>query len=695
MSGHESDRSQSTVQDQPSRSVDVDPTAEVVHDAIAENGRGSVGRHQLRREESSLGRLRERFGRAAEQRFSAYFRTEGERFDELRNVIDQARFETTADEYLARTTLTVLIVALLSGVLGAGVGIAAFGPVGAGVGGVIGVGAGAGVTAFAGYWYPHLRANQRRQQIDRQLPDAVMAMYSLSQGGMELPEIVKWVGESDEIGDEVSVEFQMIVNEMETFGADLQTAIRETRDATPSADLRELLDDMDSSLRSEQDILPFLAERTERFNRRMEEQTDDYLESINNLAETFIGVVVVGGTVVVGLLTIIDVNTVGGNIPAAIGAIYYVVLPIVGVAAIATARYRSPFTPLRRGNTFDLPDPNVTSDGVEETLEAAEDELTPLETRGLEQLRDGLQAEERQSIRGWIYGRFERHPESTLFASVPIVGAYLAAVTLTGVVNPRPAGFQSDPVITTVATIVVPVATLVSPITVFKRRRQQFHEEIESQLPGVLDRLARITESGETLGGAIETVARKDGNRLEEELEGVRREIQFSTSLGVALKRMSNRVQNSRITRAVRILVESNTASGYVDEVIQNIYATVQRVAEGRRRRRSEMAPHVRGLILGFSVYLLISAFMLAFLLPNVEMIATVDAQAEAAGVGAGTTTADLSANTYRVLLFHGAIVQSVVYGGLAGELLHGDAFRGGGLTLAGLVASVVVFGVI
>ncbi|MFC6770041.1 type II secretion system F family protein [Halorubrum pallidum] len=676
-----------------SKSAGRNPTrsSDIVREAVnreAEQARS-------RRGDRGVGGWYERFVEWCDQRWSEHYRDHKDEWETVWAEVDQARFEATGDEYLARARGTVIATTLTLTVVGViGGGIAGGGVLPAVLGGVLTlVGVGVGSVQVA-QKYPRFRAYQRRQQIDRQLPDAVMAMYSLSQSGMGLPEIVSWIATSEEIGEEVSVEFQMITNEIETFGVDLRTAIQETRDATPSEDLRSLLDDMESSLESEQSIGPFLSERAERFNRRRREQTTSYLETINNLSETFLGFVVVGGTALIALLTIVDMNTIGGIIPTAIGAIVYVLIPLAGVAMIVTTRVLSPFTPLRQAPEFELPDPEVTSESVGEMLQDGEDDYTALEKRGLEQLGDGLEAG-KDSLGTKLKRAVRLTPEMSLIATVPAVIAYLGVLTVSGLASPTPSGFLSAPVLTTAAVVGVPIGALMIPISVLKKRRQEYHEEIESQLPDVLDRMARITESGQSLSIAIGSVAREDGNRLEQELEGVRKEMEYSTSLSVALKRMSNRVQNQRIARTVRILVESNTATGYVHEVLQNIHQTVKQAADARQTRQVEMEPHIRGLVVGFAVYLVISAFFVGILLPNVEMISELEAQATAAGVTTGGTGVGINTDVYRVLLLHGAIIQSVVYGGLAGELRHGDVFRGSGLILTGVAVSIVTFGVI
>jgi flagellar protein FlaJ len=71
-------------------------------------------------------------------------------------------------------------------------------------------------------------------------------------------EIIREIAEADEVYGSVSDEFDMTVRDIELFGNDLFTALRDARNLTPSANLEQFLDDLLSVLDSGFDVTNFL-----------------------------------------------------------------------------------------------------------------------------------------------------------------------------------------------------------------------------------------------------------------------------------------------------------------------------------------------------------------------------------------------------------------------------------------------------
>ena len=86
------------------------------------------------------------------------------------------------------------------------------------------------------YCYPILVAQGRKTKIDLDLPYAITYMEALSTT-MTLYEVIRKVYEEMDLFGEVSKEFGMIVRDVEFFGEDLNTAMKNLQRTTPSSNL--------------------------------------------------------------------------------------------------------------------------------------------------------------------------------------------------------------------------------------------------------------------------------------------------------------------------------------------------------------------------------------------------------------------------------------------------------------------------
>jgi len=67
-------------------------------------------------------------------------------------------------------------------------------------------------------------------------------MYSLSRDGIDTEKVFRRLVASENQYGEVAKEFQALVNDMDYFGTDIITAIRNTRNRTPSTGISTFLE---------------------------------------------------------------------------------------------------------------------------------------------------------------------------------------------------------------------------------------------------------------------------------------------------------------------------------------------------------------------------------------------------------------------------------------------------------------------
>ena len=119
------------------------------------------------------------------------------------------------------------------------------------------------------------------------LPYAITYMQALS-STLTLYNIFRSVYEQEELYGEVSREFGIIVRDVELFGDDLITAMRNLGKTTPSENLKTLLDDLILMFESGGDITAFLASRSAHYREIASRELEMGLKTLEIMAEVYV-----------------------------------------------------------------------------------------------------------------------------------------------------------------------------------------------------------------------------------------------------------------------------------------------------------------------------------------------------------------------------------------------------------------------
>ncbi|MHC1567075.1 MAG: type II secretion system F family protein [Candidatus Syntropharchaeia archaeon] len=79
-------------------------------------------------------------------------------------------------------------------------------------------------------------------KIDRTLPHAVVYMYALSKGGMNLLEIIKSLANNENVYGESAREIGYVMRDVEHFGFDMVTPLKNVAENTPSEKFRDSIE---------------------------------------------------------------------------------------------------------------------------------------------------------------------------------------------------------------------------------------------------------------------------------------------------------------------------------------------------------------------------------------------------------------------------------------------------------------------
>jgi flagellar protein FlaJ len=633
-----------------------------------------------------------------------YFKARPDHHFGLQRRLNQARLGMSYDVYLTRTVLYSVVVGLLCALLGLGltVSLARLGVL-AGIESPISVSSGTvlsdialfvaanrvfffgatatlllmflgvSVTWIAQYYYPYILVDSRRRNIDVMLPHAIVYMYALSYGGMDFVTVLKRMAEADDTYGEVAHEFDMVVRDVEVFGNDLFTAIRNARNLTASENMETFLDDMLSVLDSGGNVTEFLHDESDKYMQRSQEEQKRFLETLAMLSEVFIVAFVAAPLFLI--ITLIMMTFLGSAGFSMLFAIVYGVLPLgmlgfIVLVSMLSEPYRSP-------------NHSVTTDSqVDSPTEWFGDDTQHAVIRRI-RLRRRLDAFLSSPLKP-----LRRRPELTLLFSIPLVGVYLAVVAV-ALGAPSVDGFLSRPFRATSLFLVAPFLIVATPMAVVHEQSRRQRRHVAARLPDALDILASSNQMGVSLVEGFGLVARNVTGRFAEELRHVRNDIRWNHDMRNALLSMADRMAVPQLTRTCKILAEGSRSTGNLHQVLKIAAQDTRHRLQMERAREQELQTYVAVVAIGFLVYLgTVVVIDQSFLAPVVERIGETDSSEldQLISVGAG----DIS--TYNALFLHSALVQAVGTGLIIGELADSDVRSGLKYSIALVLVALAVF---
>ena len=584
------------------------------------------------------------------------------------------------------------------------------------------LGAGLAAATYWGRWTTlDQRARARGVEIDATLPRTVAFIYALSRSGMPFQTVLRTLARNEDVYGEASRELGVAVRDMDAFGTDVLTALKETAERTPSENLEEFAENLASVLSSGQSVSSFLHEQYERFQEEVEAQQRQYLDLLSTFAEVYVTVLVAGPLffitvlVVVGLviqdtLVVIRLVTYLGIPLATFGFVVYVDSITEGLNVVSRSGSEDDErTGANTGAGTQRPraaDPTDPTDASPEATGLA-DGGTVRERRP--DPRTGPNAEADADADNWlrlaVYDRIGRYrrtlsdpvglmldtPLYTLLVTGPIgfvlvwlsldvtfgaaSGVLLRGTAVSSASASELAGIVDGPIVqaTIVALLGIAVAHEV-------QKRQV--RAIEAEMPDFLDRMASINEAGATVVGSLGGLSNAELGRLGDEIQRVWRDIEWGATVGEALARMERRTGAPTVSRAVTLIRNAMAASGDISPVLRIAADEAKEIRRLERERRQEMLTYLVVIYVSFLVFLgIIVALTVAFI-PAIEAAGGAGGGGVAGqapgidpGVLGGLGTVDTDA--YEVLFFHAAAIQGIASGLVAGQLGEGTVSDG------------------
>jgi archaeal flagellar protein FlaJ len=227
----------------------------------------------------------------------------------------KAHMRVRADEYVANTLATTVVVAIATVAIGAGVGLFFVLLKDALLGLLVGVALpvfGTIGTYFGLLGMPASNAKGRGRKIDRKISAAMSFVSAMSSADVNVDQIFRELGHQKIYG-EVAEEAAWITRDTELLGVDILTAIRRGAGRTPSRRFQDFLQGVVTTATSGGQLKPYFLLKAEQFERENKLEMLQRTETMGLLAETFVTVVVAFPLFLVIIIAIFAIIGGGGS----------------------------------------------------------------------------------------------------------------------------------------------------------------------------------------------------------------------------------------------------------------------------------------------------------------------------------------------------------------------------------------------
>jgi flagellar protein FlaJ len=192
--------------------------------------------------------------------------------------------------------------------------------------------------------YPFHLITSKRSSIESNQPFAMNHMAAISASGVPPFVIFKLLSNIPEYG-EISNESKRIVRNVDTFGMDMITAIKNVADRTPSADFKQFLYGIIATIETGGDLKTYLenSAKDSLFSYRL--RREKYLQTLSTYADFYTAVLIAAPLFFVSVLSVMSLiggSVMGLSIPDAMRMGIFVLIPVLNVAFILFIHYTQP-----------------------------------------------------------------------------------------------------------------------------------------------------------------------------------------------------------------------------------------------------------------------------------------------------------------------------------------------------------------
>jgi flagellar protein FlaJ len=441
-------------------------------------------------------------------------------------------------------------------------------------------------------YYPEILAHGRKTKIELDLPYAISYMQALSTT-MPPFEMIRKVYEERDMFNEVSLEFGMIVRDVELFGDDLNTAMRNLQRITPSPALRDFLNDLGIVFDSGGDVTAYLGAKTEYFREQGKREVELVLKTIEIMAEVYVSAFVAGPIALIIMIVaqgMTNSTSMEWILPA-----MYVLIPAGAIVMIWLLSIMLP------PENLEITRKEVVESGFGQGIpELPEDGARSVSAAD----RQFYKKIEAQKQRHRVMNRL-KNPLRTYITTydygIMAGGMVAAAIALLFMGGWFDAVFPHNVFEAVVCMLII---GFMAPLVVAYEGRRWYVRNVEAHLPEFLRELSDMKDIGLTLQEAIHRISGAKLGLLSSELSVASRDIEAGANVNSALVRMEERIGLVSVKRAVSLLVRASEITTNLRQIFMIAITDFEYYLRLKSERENTTIVYVMIIYLSFGIYL-------------------------------------------------------------------------------------------
>jgi len=536
-------------------------------------------------------------------------------------------------------------------------------------GGLVGGVTMAGLTYWLRWEMPRSTAAVRQRAIDEGTGRMLAFMYALSRGGVAFPQVLRTLSDNREIYGESAREVSVAVRQMDLFGEDMITAVRDMSHRTPSGEFKTFSENLASVLQSGRSLSTFLHEQYERNKEETAQRQQEILEHLATVAEAYVTVLVAAVLFFITILLVFGLTLTDTLV--FLQMVGYLMIPLANTGFMIYLGQRLEALGIAGNRTTSVLEDRETTTFAKPASES--------ETR----VTDGGYADSIERRQLAFYDRIARvkrfltapletllwNPARILYVTVPLA---LLSVALRG-----PAAFTSATVNIRLLDDVLIQALLFVLVTyaVVRELYTRRIRKIEAAVPELLERLASLNEAGMSVVESIERVRGTDVGHLSEEVDRIWADVTMGANVEDALTRFGRRVKTGSISRIVTLLVNAMRSSGKMGPILRIAADQARADYRLKRQRRQQMLTYLVVIYISFLVFLVIIASVQEVLVPALPSSVPTPENTGRLGVNTDqfARLGQVDKAAYTLVFFHTALIQAILSGFVGGQLGEGS----------------------
>lgn len=206
-----------------------------------------------------------------------------------------------------------------------------------------------GITVFVSslliaYSYPFHTLTSKKTSIEANMPFAINHIAAIANSGVPPFVIFRLLMHVHEYG-EITNEFRRIVRNIEVFGMDISTAVKNIADRTPSEEFKQFLYGFISTINTGGDLRKYLDNSAKEAMFDYKIRREKYLHTLSTYADFYTAVLIAAPLFFVSILSIMSLiggQVVGLSIPTAMRLGIYILIPLLNTLFILFIHYTQP-----------------------------------------------------------------------------------------------------------------------------------------------------------------------------------------------------------------------------------------------------------------------------------------------------------------------------------------------------------------